>query len=215
MTKKRKKSTDEKQTLILWALLVRTDASAFQNELKPKPTKADRDALVRSGLIKSEERGRYRRIWLEVTAKGMKWAGDNLDAALPSNSPAGCEILQAWLTRLKTFLGSRSLDLSDLLASTSVKARRIGENENLRSRIRKAYLDITGSRLKSRALLSDLRERLQDVERGELDDALKEMQRDEVASLYQLDNRIEITDADRAAAIYFGTEPRHILWIER
>ena len=41
------------------------------------------------------------------------------------------------------------------------------------------------------------------------------MQREQLASLYQLDNRTEITDADRAAAIYFGSEPRHILWMER
>ena len=85
----------------------------------------------------------------------------------------------------------------------------------LRARIRQAYLELTGGRLNTRALLSDLRERLKDVERLTLDKALKQMQREEEASLYQLDNQVEVTDADRAAAIYFGGEPRHILWIER
>jgi hypothetical protein len=31
----------------------------------------------------------------------------------------------------------------------------------------------------------------------------------------QLDNRIEITDADRDAALEIGREPRHLLWISK
>jgi hypothetical protein len=81
----------------------------------------------------------------------------------------------------------------------------------MRERVRNAYLELTGGRFNTRALLRDIREKLNDIERGELDDVLKQMQREQLASLYQLDNRIEITDADRAAAIYFGSEPRHIL----
>ena len=41
------------------------------------------------------------------------------------------------------------------------------------------------------------------------------MQRERQAVLYPLDNRVEITEADRAAAISFAGEHRHILWIER
>jgi hypothetical protein len=85
----------------------------------------------------------------------------------------------------------------------------------LRPRIRQAYLDLTGGRLNARALLADIRAKLADVDRATLDDALKRMQREEEASLYQLDNKAEVTNADRAAAIYFGGDPRHILWIER
>jgi hypothetical protein len=31
----------------------------------------------------------------------------------------------------------------------------------------------------------------------------------------RLDNTVEITEADRAAALHIGREPRHILWISR
>jgi hypothetical protein len=41
------RTTPEKQTLILWALLARDNAAGFQNELKPEPDKADREALER------------------------------------------------------------------------------------------------------------------------------------------------------------------------
>ena len=99
------RSTPEKQTLILWALLARDNAAGFQNELKPEPDKADREALEKAGLIKCERRGRYRRIWIEVTEKGWAWATDHLNDDLPTGSPAGSSILQAWLTRLKVYAG--------------------------------------------------------------------------------------------------------------
>jgi hypothetical protein len=222
----KKKSTLEKRTLILWALLAGENAAAFQNELKPEPEKADRDALSAEGLIKWEKRGQ--RIWIEVTDKGWAWAGNNLGAALPKNSSAAGLILQACLARLKAFMDARGMVLADILgpqdsaqagaadkgATGSLKFATL-DYQALRDRIRQAYLDVTGGRLNTRALLSDLRGKLHEIERGTLDDALKKMQRDQEASLYQLDNRSEITDADRTAAIYFGNEPRHILWIER
>jgi hypothetical protein len=40
------RSTLEKQTLILWALLARDNAAGFQNELKPEPDKAGRCRAV-------------------------------------------------------------------------------------------------------------------------------------------------------------------------
>jgi len=225
MAKNKKRSTPEKRTLILWALLVRENASAFQNELKPEPDKADRDALKDDGLITWEKRGRYRRIWIEVTDKGWAWAGSNLGAALPRNSSAGSQILQEWLARLKAFMEARGLALADVLgpqpstqAVGGLKAERRPAPRDyaaVRGRIREAYFDITDGRLKARALLRDLRSKLHDIERQTLDDALKQMQREHEVSLFQLDNRAEITDADRTAAIYFGNEPRHILWIER
>ena len=85
----------------------------------------------------------------------------------------------------------------------------------LRARIRQAYLAVTGNRINTRAQLCDIREKLNDIDRAALDEALKRMQLEQQASLYPLDNKTEITDADRNAAIYFGVEPRHILWIER
>jgi DNA-binding PadR family transcriptional regulator len=213
-------STPEKQTLILWALLVRDNAAGFQNELKPEPDKADRKALEKEGLIKSEQRGRYRRIWIEVTEKGWAWAADHLNDDLPTGSPAGSSILQAWLTRLKAYMQARNVALYEVLSPE--RARKddsegitIGDYDTLRARIRQAYLAATGHRINSRARLSDIREKLKDIDRVTLDGALKRMQNEQEASLYPLDNKAEITDADRNAAIYFGGEPRHILWIER
>jgi len=214
----------ELQTLILWALLAKAEGGSFQKDIRPEVTKKDREALVKAGLIISEKRGP--RIWLEVTEKGWAWAGDNLDASLPKRSTAGSIVLQDWLTRLKAFMETRGLALADVLApsppppsgnshSVNYRPRPSIDYGVLRSRIRKAYLELTGDRLNTRVLLRDLRSKLIDIERNVLDEALKRMQREQEASLYRIDNRIEITDADRDAAIYFGSEPRHLLWIER
>lgn len=214
----------ELQTLILWALLAKADGGSFQKDIRPEVTRKDREALVRVGMITSEKRGRA--LWLEVTDKGWAWAGDNLDASLPKRSNAGNLILQGWLTRLKAFMEARGLALADVLApnpsSNGTSARTVvfsppapTDYSTVRSRIRKAYLEVTNGRFNRRALLRDIRSKLQDLERSTLDEALKQMQREQEASLYQIDNRIDITDADRSAAIYFGSEPRHLLWIER
>jgi hypothetical protein len=217
-------TSPERQALIMWALLARENAGAFQyNDLKPKPSTADRNALEKAGLIEHRKVGQ--KIWLEVTDKGWSWASENLGHALPKKSDAGAEILRGWLVKLNEFLSARGFALADVLGSQPAPSAPVNGHAghkpivapsiSLRDRIRAAYLDATGGRFNKRALLKDIRASLADVERATLDEALTKMQREDAAVLYPLDNRAEITDADRAAAISFAGEPRHILWIER
>ena len=224
MGKAKKRSTQEKRTLILWALLARENAAAFQNELKPEPEKADRDALTEDRLITWEKRGQ--RIWIEVTEKGWAWAEHNLNAVLPANSRAGSQILQAWLSRLKAFLEARNFALADVLApqpSTETAGGPPAEPSApapcdcaaVRERIRKAYLEITGGRLNARALLSDLRPRLKDIDRDTLDDALGRMHLEDGTTLSGLNNPQEITLAIRDAGLNFKGAPMYVLWITK
>ena len=218
-----KKTSAERRALIMWALLARENAGAFQKELRPEPLKADREALDQAGLISWRKVGQ--KIWIEVTDKGWAWANENLGHALPSQSTAGAEILRRWLVKLDAYLNANGLALAEVLGPRSPAPGK-GANgrhnvpveapaASLRDRIRAAYLKATGGRFNMRALLRDIRASLPDVERGTLDEVLQIMQREDDAVLYPLDNRVEITDADRAAAISFAGEPRHILWIER
>jgi hypothetical protein len=225
------------EVLLLWAILgegggndVSRSALSAKGML-PSDDKPARDGLAARGLIKVEPRT-YRNekgqsvkgYWMTVTAAGRAWAEENL-AAHPAKSQAAAPVLQAWMARLSTFLSAHNIQITDFLGthrgepeiapSHPASPAPGGRSDGLRARIRQAYLELTGGRLNTRALLSDLREKLKEIDRPTLDDALKQMQRHEEASLYQLDNQVEVTDADRAAAIYFGGEPRHILWIER
>jgi hypothetical protein len=220
VAKREKRSTPEKRTLVLWALLARENAAAFQNELKPEPRKADRDALEKDGLIKLPKRDRSRRIWIEVTDKGWAWAGSNLNAALPQNSPAGSQILQQWLTRLKVFMESREFTLADLLSPQPSPRLEPPPSPTrdyaaVRARIREAYLDITGGRLNERALLSDIRQNLKDIDRATLDDGLRRMHLEEGTTLSGLNNPQEITPAIRNAGVNFKGESMYVLWITK
>jgi hypothetical protein len=201
----------EMQVLILWALLGKGGES--QAKLKPQVKKTDREALLRAGMITAEKRGRG--TWLEATDAGWAWAGENLGSALPERSPAGSAILREWLTRLDAFMRARDIGLADILGPQPAPAPAAGDHAILRERIRNAYLDVTGGIFNRRALLSNLRRRLPDVDRAMLDEALRRMQHDNEASLMRLDNPIDIAESDREAAVQIGSEPRHILWISR
>lgn len=217
MAAKKKTSSLEKQALIMWALLVKENAGFFQKNLKPTLEKYDREALEKKGFI--SWRKLKQGIWVEVTDSGWDWAGQNLAASLPANSNAGTKILEAWLAKLQVFINARGFVLADILASQVAspvnETTKHPDDSHLRDRIRKAYLATTGGGFNKRALLKDIRTQLKDVDRAVLDEELKIMQREHQAVLYPLDNRVEITEADRRAAISFAGEPRHILWIER
>jgi DNA-binding MarR family transcriptional regulator len=217
-TKSREQRAAEKQALAMWALLG-AGGEAYGGKLKPEIEKAEREALKRAGLIESEERER-RAIWLSVTDKGWDWAEQHLAASLPDKTQSGAFVLRAWLTRLQEFLRVRKLRLAQFitaepeLAQTESDPAPSPDHVELRELIRGAYLEIAGG-FNRRALLRDLRAKLDVIERSSLDTALKRMQREEEASLMQLDNRLDITEEDRRAALQIGNEPRHILWITR
>jgi hypothetical protein len=220
-----------KEVLLLWAILGEgggkdVSRSALDKKgMLPGDDKAARDGLEGRGLIKAEKRGSRNEkgrlinsYWMSITASGRAWAEENL-AAMPSRSQAAAPTLQAWLTRLSIFLHARNISMTEFLEPHGESTREVPAHpsnyDEMRTRIRRAYLELTGGRLNTRVRLCHVREKLSDVERASLDEALKKMQREQEASLYPLDNKTEITDADQNAAIYFGGEPRHILWIEQ
>ena len=207
-------ASSEMQTLILWALLARGGAG-FQKDVRPEVKKPAREALAKAGLIACEKRGRPAAYWLEVTDKGWAWAADHLDAALPKGAPTASQVLQAWLTRLKAFMKARDFALADILAPQPPATPRPSDDASVRARIRAAYLEVTGGRLNARALLSDLRERLRDIDRAAVDDALRKMHLEEGATLSGLNNPLEITPALRSAGLEFKGVPMFALWLTR
>ena len=186
--------------------------------------KAEREALAEAGLITFEKR-KGGAFWLDVTDRGWRWAEEHLSHPLPDRTQGGAFVLRAWLARLQAFMQARNIGLAEVLgpqaaarcesSAGEATARDDDDRPALRERIRKAYLEVTGGSFNKRALLSEVRARLEDVHRLDLDEALKHMQQNDEASLMQLDNSVEITEADRTAALYIGREPRHILWIFR
>jgi hypothetical protein len=199
----------------------------------PSDDKAARDGLEAKGLIKAEKRtsrsetGRsISGYWMSVTETGRTWAEDNL-AAVPAKSQAAAPILQAWLRRLSIFLHARNISMTEFLERHHAENREPGtelaiapvvpshtrpsplalDYDALRARVRQAYLELTGGRLNTRALLSDLRKRLNDIDRRSLDETLGRMHLEEGTTLSGLNNPQEITPAIRDGGLTFKGEP--------
>jgi hypothetical protein len=211
----------EMRTLVLWALLAKPGGASFQKDIRPEVKKPDREALVRAGLITSEKRGGSG-FWLEVTDKGWAWAADHLDADLPKRSTAGSAILQAWLGRLTAFMKARGFVLADILGAQPSAGipqqppqRAPLDYAAVRERIRNAYLELTGSRFNTRALLKDIRAKLNDIDRATLDETLKKMHLEEGTTLSGLNNPQELTQTIRDAGLVFKGEPMYVLWITK
>jgi hypothetical protein len=195
-----------KQTLILWGLIVQPGGSAPQKTLLPKVEKADREALVAAKFV-TTRKGKRNAIWIEVTDPGWDHAARHLDAPLPANAAT----LQGWLTRLKHFLDARGLALADVLAPAP--AETVAAAAALPERIRAAYLECTGGALNKRVFLRTLRERLFDVDRTALDEALRAQHLHDGVHLSGSDNPAELTAADRASSLAYKGETMHVIWV--
>ncbi len=113
--------------------------------------------------------------------------------------------------------------------TTSVKAKAKKENRpsdapssrepltpspSLAERIEAACLELTQGARQTRVTLHDLRARLGDVARQDLDGALLTLQREKKLVLYREDNSAALRPEDRRAALLVGNEPRHLVLLE-
>lgn len=99
--------------------------------------------------------------------------------------------------------------------STTRPAReRLTPPPSLPERIEQACLNLTQGARQTRVTLHDLRARLSDVARGDLDGALLVLQRERKLVLYREDNSAALRPEDHQAALLVGNEPRHLVLLE-
>ncbi|KQT57617.1 hypothetical protein ASG52_23615 [Methylobacterium sp. Leaf456] len=214
-----------RQALILWCLLGR-HGSALQSALVPKIDKADREALLAGRYVEATKEGRSLR--LTVTDRGWNWAGEHLRAPLPPNF----RVLQDWLERIGADLAASGRTLADLVGPppeapapaapparakkpSAAKAPKKPTPKQLRARIEKAYLALTGGERAKAVRLSALRAELAEFDRATVDAGLAAILRgDETARLSQFSDPKSLDAAEREAAFSPAGEPFHILWIQ-
>ncbi|GII84571.1 hypothetical protein Ssi03_25610 [Sphaerisporangium siamense] len=83
----------------------------------------------------------------------------------------------------------------------------------LQDRIRSAYTVAADYERRVWVGLAEVRMFLQDVPRAEVDEALRLMNRLPEVSLLPESNQKLLTRADREAAVHFGGQDKHLLWI--
>jgi hypothetical protein len=84
----------------------------------------------------------------------------------------------------------------------------------LTSRLRNAYLALSGGRRNVRVRIADLKKALPDVPDEQVNEALLQMAREEKAAVWPLDDPREITEADKSSAINRLGQSFHIVYLE-
>ncbi|MBX3180359.1 MAG: hypothetical protein KF886_23670 [Candidatus Hydrogenedentes bacterium] len=207
---------------LIWNLLFTGD-EPMVSKAKPKMDKKKLIPLLDAGLVVLERRGRASHIVL--TERAWQWAEDNLDAEFSPRANA-TPALKGLLQRLKHYLKTTGTPLAEVLVAVEpeapaspadIPASAPAEPQprpTIDDAIREAYLALSGGRWDTRVRLADLRDRLAAYPRADLDNALLRMQTAGRLVLYRLDDPQDTFDADRAAALYLGSDPRHLVYMK-
>lgn len=209
------------QALFIWKLLTAETAEEREpQKSKAKPDlKKDLAPLLAQGYVTVEKRGRAQHLLL--TDKAWAWAERTGDVRLmKSNSKVGAEALEGLLHRLIPFLDEKQFPLASIFIPAPIPEPDPGSTTKgldlgtLTLLIEQACLRLTGGRRKERVSLAALRAKLVTVPRAELDEALRQLQRDGKLVLFREDNTAALTPADHDAALVVGDSPRHIVYLE-
>jgi hypothetical protein len=213
------------QSLFVWRLIVEPNG-AFVAEITPEITAFQRSQLQAAGLIAIEKRKAgpksRARNFVSLTEQGWNWAERNLSAKLPARSTAGVLVLAKFLACLKLRIEAGDFSLAQLLSPRSATAAAISSVAGasrlpLRLRLFEACRRISGESLYgTRIRLAALRAELSDVPGSELDSALQDLERNQEAAIYPLDDPREIRPEDEAAALASSSGTRrHVLYLSR
>lgn len=205
--------------LLMWNLLF-TGEEPMLSKAKPGVDKKKLKPLLDAGLITLEKRGRPSHIVL--TDRAWQWAEEHLDAEFSARANAA-PALQGLLPKLKHFLKQSGTPLAEILGAVEPPNAPPAEappapagtpSPAIDAAIREAYLALSGGQWETRVRLAHLRERLAAYARQDQDTALLQMQAAGRLVLYRLDDPQDTFDADRAAALYLGSDARHLVYMK-
>ena len=163
--------------------------------------------LNQAGLLQSRRRGAKGYVH-ELTDAGWAWAVAEFDERVPRRAGSAGGALYALLNGLKVALDARGMVIQELFAPPVPKPA-----GSLRERIRQAYRSLA-PRPWDRVELRDLRARLADWPRREVDLELVRMFRERVVKLTLHEDRRRLTQADRDAALRLGVDDMHMISME-
>ena len=173
-----------------------------------KPTRVK---LNRDGLLQSRKLEGGRGFGHELTDAGWAWVVAELDGQVPPRAGSAGGALYALLNGLKVALDARGMLIQELFASASSAVPE--PSGSLRDRIREAYRNLA-SRPWDWVELRDVRARLGDWPRREVDGELIRMFRAKEANLTLHEDRGRLTQADRDAALRLGVDDMHLISME-
>jgi len=204
-----------KQGRTLIQLAFREGRVAKVGDLKPDLESKLRQDLVDQKLIDAKKFGRGTA--LELTDAGWRWVMENLDSELPLKEQVAA-LLMDILKRLNGFLRANHVDVQDVVFKRQVfhrvkdapTALAAPPTSSAKEALMRAAEELGGVQA-PQIRLRDLRPKLQDYSRQQVDSAIRELQMQEVISVIPIDLPTAIDDQDREASIDIAGKPRHAI----
>ena len=197
--------------IALMALNKETPNSELQGRYGLSVRKPTREKLNRDGLVLSRRLKAGKGYAHELTDAGWAWVVAELDEKVPARAGSAGGALYALLNGLKVALDARGMLIQELFAATSSAMPE--PSGSLRDRIREVYRNLA-SRPWDWVELRDLRPKLGDWPRGEVDGELIRMFRAKEVNLTLHEDRGRLTQADRDAALRLGVDDMHLISME-
>ncbi|PRY19473.1 hypothetical protein [Pseudosporangium ferrugineum] len=175
----------------------------------------DRNRLEKAGLVDVRREGR--RVFLGVSDHGWRHALDLIGTEPPKGSGYKGAAIYAQVAALRNYLGTAGLALSDYFVPRP-EARPAGPapepaGGDVTALIRAAYARV--ARQPGDAVgLAEIRTALPGIDRDEVDEALRALNREPGVRVFGEDNQKTLTAADRAAAVSIGNQDKHLLVIK-
>jgi hypothetical protein len=174
-----------------------------------EPKKDEKDGLSEKGLITVTKVGRSQ-VW-ELTDAGWRSARELLAEPAPAKiTNRTARVLWAIIRDFSAHMERNKIELADVYPDEPVDEP---EPESLGDRILASYRELSGDPANWVPLLA-LRERLDGVDRSEVDKSLVELHAAREIELIPESNQKTLSDDDREAAIWLGGEFRHLIGIE-
>jgi hypothetical protein len=167
-----------------------------------------RDKLEQQGLITCHRADAVpgRPYVHDLTEQGWRWCRDELGAAPPEKASKGYRLLYGVLNSLDRHMRKSKLAMEHVFS--------VAAEADVEKRIRATYEELVAEP-GGWVALRRLRERLADLSRDDVDEALMFMDLQPGVFLEPEVNQKTLSDADWSAAIRIGGEPKHLLSIKR
>ena len=181
----------------------------MMKDLPTSFTASMRKRLSDAGLITVQKRGNAKVIYLNEE-KAWHWAIENLDGEISKKAQFAGDVLQEVFTRLKSYMKTNDVALSELLPGNTVRH----DSTNIEQRIRDAYLKASQGSWNIRVRLKDLKKHLRDIDSLTIDRALEEFQILGKIILYPFDDPLENSPEDDNAAVRISGVNYTIIYIQ-
>jgi hypothetical protein len=154
---------------------------------------------------------------------GWLWCRNELSTPPAKEIPKPYRLLYGVLNSIDSYMRRSGSTMADFFSAEAAPAAVVGagagvgnqtpEADGVEKRIRSAYRELVPEP-RGWIGLRSLRERLADLPRGDVDEGLLQLDLRPGVYLQPESDQKSLTDADRAAAIRIGGEPKHLLSIE-